>query len=160
MKNRFQVKAFFWRGLGVLVMAMMLQQGAIKAAAEEATIAKGLYVEGIDMSGMTKAQATSTIESYVYRILEGDSLIELQYGDIAKRSANAGALGAEWSNREIINELLSYGGKGNVVERYKSQKDLEHNPINYEVKLSFNEDAIAAYIEKHTHTFMTSENEE
>ena len=149
MKNRFQVKAFFWRGLGVLVMAMMLQQGAIKAAAEEATIAKGLYVEGIDMSGMTKAQATSTIESYVYRILEGDSLIELQYGDIAKRSANAGALGAEWSNREIINELLSYGGKGNVVERYKSQKDLEHNPINYEVKLSFNEDAIAAYIEKH-----------
>ena len=149
MKKRFQVKAFFWRGIGVLVMAMMLQQGAVKAAAEEATIAKGLYVEGMDMSGMTKAQATSTIESYVYRILEGDNLIKLQYDNIAEKSTNAGLLGAEWSNREIVDELLTYGGTGNVVERYKSQKDLEHNPINYEVKLSFDEGAIAAYIEKY-----------
>lgn len=149
MKKIFQTGSLLGRGIIVLVMAVMLQHGAVKATAGEATIAKGLYVEGIDMSGMTKAQATSTIESYVYRLLEGDNLIQLQYGDIAKRSTNAGLLGAEWSNRKIVNELLSYGGKGNVVERYKSQKDLEHNPINYKVELSFSEESIAAYIEKY-----------
>ena len=149
MKKFFQARSFLLRGIGVLVMAVMLKQGVLNVTAGEATIPKGLYVEGMDMSGMTKAQATSTIESYVYRILEGDSLIQLEYDDIAKRATNAGLLGAEWSNREIVDALLNYGSKGNIVERYKSQKDLEHNPIDYEVKLSFDENAIAAYIEKY-----------
>ena len=149
MKKRFQTGSLLWKGLGVFVVALMFQQGTLKTLAAEATIAKGVYVEGMDLSGMTKAQAVSTVESYVYRIMEDNELIEVQYDDIAKRAASPGLLGAEWSNREIIDELLDYGNHGNVVERYKSQKDLEHNPVEYKVELSFDENAIAAYIEKY-----------
>ena len=81
MKKRCWAHTFLWRGIGVLLMAAMFHHGTLNAAAQEATIVKGLYVEGMDMSGMTKAQAVSIIESYVYRILEGDSLIQLQYDD-------------------------------------------------------------------------------
>ena len=149
MKKRFQAGSLLWKGIGVFIMALMMQQGVLEASAAEATISKGVFVEDMDMSGMTKAQAISTVESYVYRIMEDNELIQIQYDDIAERNVSPGLLGAEWSNREIVDELLNYGNHGNVVERYKSQKDLEHNPVNYEVELSFDENVIAAYIEKH-----------
>lgn len=147
MNKKIQVKPLLLAVFGVCCMAFTLKLGALEVTAAEATVPNGIYVEGMNMSGMTKSQATTAIESYVYRILEDDSLIHFQYDDVAEKTPTAGVLGAQWSNREIVDEMLNHGNFGNVVERYKSRKDLEQNPVNYEVEITFDESAIAAYIE-------------
>lgn len=148
MKKIFQVKPLLLIALGVFLAAGILKQEALEVAAStEFTVSKGVYVEGMDMSGMTKAQVTTAIEAYVYRILEDDGLIHIQYDNIAKKSPSAGVLGAEWSNREIVDEMMQLGNQGNVVDRYKSRKNLEQKPVQYQVALAFDENAIATYLQ-------------
>ena len=148
MKKIFQVKSLLLIALGVFLAAGILKQEALEVAAStEFTVSKGVYVEGMDMSGMTKAQVTTAIEAYVYRILEDDGLIHIQYDNIAKKSPSAGVLGAEWSNREIVDEMMQLGNQGNVVDRYKSRKNLEQKPVQYQVSLAFDENAIATYLQ-------------
>lgn len=148
MKKIFRAKPLLLGMFSVFGVMFMLNQGTVEImAAEEATISDGVYVEGMSMAGMTKTQATTAIESYVYRILEDDGLIHIQYDNIAEKTPSAGVLGAEWSNREIVDELMQYGNQGHVVERYKSRKDLEQSPVDYSVELSFDETAVAAYLQ-------------
>lgn len=148
MKKIFRVNPLLWAVLSVFSVVGILKQEALEVtAAEEATTSKGVFVEGMDVSGMTKAQVTTAIEAYVYRILEDDGLIHIQYDDIAEKTPSAGVLGAEWSNREIVDELMQHGNQGHVVDRYKSRKDLEQNPVDYQVELTFDETAIASYLQ-------------
>ena len=66
MKKIFRAKALCLTVLSVCGMAWMFKQDTLNvSAATEYTIADGVYVEGMNMSGMTKAQATTAIESYV-----------------------------------------------------------------------------------------------
>lgn len=149
MKKFQKAKVFAAAGLGVFAcMCAMGQNRVIAEANTEECISKGIYVEDIDMSGMTRAQAVSTLESFAYQLLEDDSLIHIQYDDIAETSPSAGMLGGQWSNREIVEEMLDYGNHGNVVERYKSRKDLEQHPVVYSLTFSFDEASIASYLEK------------
>lgn len=158
MKKMIRQKTWLWAMLCVVGMACMGKQGVLEvhAAIEEPTIAKGVYVEGMDMSGMTKVQATAAIEAYVYRILEDDQWIRVQYQNIAERKATPGVFGAQWSNREIVEDLVEYGNQGHVVDRYKARKNLEQTPVEFEVELTFDEAAVAAYLQEH----MTKYNQE
>ena len=149
MKKIFRAKALCLTVLSVCGMAWMFKQDTLNvSAATEYTIADGVYVEGMNMSGMTKAQATTAIESYVYRVLEDDGLIHIQYEDVAEKTPSIGVLGAQWSNREIVDELMEYGNQGHVVDRYKSRKDLEQSPVDYQIELAFDENAIVTYLQQ------------
>lgn len=123
------------------------QETLIVNAESEPVIVKGVYVEGMDMSGMTKAQARTAIENYVYNVLEDDTLLHVQFEDVAEHQPSGAALGGQWTNAELVNELIKVGHQGHVVDRYKCRKDLEREPVNYEVKIGFEQENIAAYIE-------------
>lgn len=148
MKKMQRARAFVVTGLSIFAGMCVLGHGTVRAEAEtEEVISSGIYVEGIDMSGMTRNQAVSTLESYAYRVLEENNLIHIQYDNVAEKTPSAGMLGGEWSNREIVDEMLDYGNHGNVVERYKSRKDLENHPVSYSLEFSFQESSIADYIQ-------------
>ncbi len=148
MKRLNQYKALFLGAVGLFGIVFGVRQETLAVqAAKEPTIPTGVYVEGINLSGMSKAQARAAIEAYVYGILEDDSLIHLQYEDVAEHQPSAAVLGGQWSNQEIVDELIKIGNTGHVVDRYKCRKDLERKPVNYEVELQFGQDKIASYIE-------------
>lgn len=147
MQNKFPRKAFWVGILSIFSIVILLKQGAISVSAYEPTMAPGISVQGIDLEGMTKSQAISVIESYVYRLLENDKLIYIQYKDIAQETPGAAVFGAKWSNRELLDKLILLGNEGNVVERYKTRKDMEQNPVDYKVELTFDEATIASYLE-------------
>ncbi len=119
-----------------LMAAFFLMFGTTVRAEEEDTIKSGIFAGNIDLSGMTKAQAEAAVEEYVSS-LEGTEIL-LQYASEAEVSVTAGDLGISWANREIVTEAAEIGTRGNVIERYKILKDLEHENKIYPIELSFN----------------------
>ena len=157
MKKMKRWKSLLFTVVGILGIAFLLNKETLNIKAKtEPVVAKGVYVEGIDLSGMTKAQARTTIENYVYKLLEDNTLLHVLFEDVAEHQPSGAVLGGQWINTELVDELMTLGNQGHVVERYKSRKALEREPVNYEVEIGFSKESIASYIEK---TF-TSYNQE
>ena len=130
------------------VIFMMHKAAPIVSAKAEPVIVKGVLVEGMDVSGMTKEQVQSAIEEYVAKLLEDDTLLHVQFEDVAEHQPSGAALGGYWMNTELAGEVIKAGNQGHVVDRYKSRKALEREPVNYEIEIGFPQEEIAAYIEK------------
>lgn len=113
-------------------------------AAPNDTIREGVTADGIDLSGMTKDQATAAIRGYVDGL--GQTEISLQAQDGRTVSVTAGELGVSWKNTELAAEAVSLGKKGNIVARYKAMKDLKNRGMDFHVELDFDKDAIAQVV--------------
>jgi vancomycin resistance protein YoaR len=98
-------------------------------------IQTGIYAGTIDLSGMTEQEAQASIAAYVDGL--GEAEIILVAGGGHEVITTPRALGIAWSNPELVEEALKLGQTGNVVERYKARKDLEHENKVYDIKLSF-----------------------
>lgn len=148
MKKKIYCKRF----LGIIVSTFLLAFGVKLelvevSASHEPVIVSGVYVEGMDMTGMNKAQAREAIEQYVRTLLEDDTLLYVQYEDKAEKCVTGAALGGYWSNEEVLDALFEVGNVGNVVERYKIRKELERDRVNFDIDIAFEEEAVLAYIE-------------
>ncbi len=105
-------------------------------ASETSIIQKGIYVDNIDISGMTEEEATNTINEYVASLEE--TKITLNIGQDNSFDVKASELGLTWNNPNIIEEASGYGIKGNIIQRYKAKKDLEYE--NKVFKVTFDID--------------------
>lgn len=143
------LKSLFLTVMAVLCTVWVGGKEAVYIHAEsEPVIVSGVYVEGMDMSGMTRSQAKAALESYVYSLLEDNTCLHIQFEDVAESQPSGAVLGGYWSNPELVEELMQIGHQGHVVERYKCRKDLEREPVVYTVEIAFSEESVAAYIEK------------
>lgn len=118
-----------------VMTAFFLQFGTPVQAAEEETIKPGIFAGEISLSGMTQDQARAAVEEYVDSFK--DTEIVLQHASGAQISVTAGDLGLAWANVEIVAEAAEIGTRGNVIERYKILKDLEHENKVYPVEMCF-----------------------
>ena len=108
-------------------------------------IHNGIYVESIDVSGMTKDQAVAAVNSYVNSLK--DKEIELKAVEDGTVTVTAGELGLKWDNDDIIDDAAGLGREGNIVQRYKELKDLEHQKKIYDIELSFDESRIKSIVD-------------
>ena len=124
---------------------LLLISGMNVKAAPVETIYKGVFMESIDISGMTVPEATTRINNYVDSLKNVEIILSSSNGNQA--SVTAGELGLVWNNEYIVEEACSYGKKGNVVQRYKAIKDLEREnkvfAIEFEMDQAVMEQLIA-----------------
>lgn len=104
-------------------------------AESEKTVKNGIFAGNIDLSGMTADEAQSAVQTYVEE-LKGTEITLLA---AAGREVviTAGDLGMSWANPELVSEAIEIGTRGNVIERYKVLKDLEHENQVYPIELAF-----------------------
>lgn len=107
---------------------------------QDNTISKGIFIAGIDVSGMTKKEAASQIEDYIKELSSKTITLNAGTDEI---KATALDMGLEWTNKDVIDEALEYGKTGNIIQRYKALKDLEKESKEYDVKLSFDKSSIS-----------------
>lgn len=123
------------------LMSCMLFFGVPVQAKENDTVKNGIFAGEINLSGMTAEEASAAVQTYI------DSLKGIQIDLLAavdtKVPVTAGELGIKWANPEIITEALEIGAKGNVIERYKVLKDLEHENLVYPIEVAFDLQAIS-----------------
>lgn len=116
----------------------------ISASAAEDTVKKGVYADGIELSGMTADEVTRAIENYIEEMKAAE--ITLIAADGKEVTAKGDAFGVEWSNPELVEEALTLGTHGNVIDRYKALKDLEHEGLVLDVKVSVDMQAVSDFI--------------
>lgn len=124
------------------VLLLVLTYGVtlnVQAQGDE-TIKTGVYADAVDLSGMTATEAEAAIDAYVEELKAVE--IILQAADNNEVTTTAGDLGITWTNRDLVAEAMEFGTHGNVIERYKILKDLEHENKVYDLAFEFDIQAI------------------
>ncbi len=107
----------------------------------EVTLKEGVLIQGMDLSGMSKAEAIDAVEQYIEETLRPIQ-VTLLTSNNTEIQVSVGDMGISWSNPQILDEALAIGTEGNVIARYKALKDLQREPVNYELTFNFDVNAI------------------
>lgn len=113
----------------------------VQAASKEKdnTISNGVYIAGIDVSGMTKEEAADAINEYLEEL--GNKTITFVI-DTNEVEVSALELGLECTNTDVVEDAVNLGKTGNIIQRYKALKDLQRENKEYELELTFDDTAI------------------
>lgn len=126
--------------LPVIMLGVLLMFGTTAQAKTQDTIKNGIFAGEISLAGMTEEQAASAVEKYIEG-LRGVEIVLLA-ADGNQVTVTAGEIGIYWSNPGLVSEAVRLGTRGNVIERYKALKDLEHENKIYPIELDFDLQAI------------------
>lgn len=136
---------FSFAACSVLFIALWFGTGEAKAANDQETINEGVLIGTVDVSGMTTDQAEAAVQAAADRQLKDN--ITLKVGSSTVKAA-AKELGMIWSNNEVVEEAVGLGKSGNIIKRYKDNKDLQHKNKVFEITYSANKDAIKSYLQQ------------
>ncbi len=96
------------------------------------------------MEGKTKSEAKSLVETYVESLSEKMiTLIAVGGNEVQVKVSD---LGLYWSNQEIIDEAVNIGQTGNVVQRYKTAKDLQYQNKVYRLEFGIDQELVKTII--------------
>ena len=127
-----------------LTLALVLPAGSAEAASD--TIHQGVFIGDVDVSGMTTAQATDAVNQYIEQ-LRAKNVTLTGKGEGHSVVVTMADFGLGWANPEVVDEAYALCRKGNIIQRYKAIKDLEHSTQRYDIQYSFNDDAIYQILE-------------
>lgn len=133
-----------WRVLSLFAAAALL--GVLAAApvyAKETPLPEGLYIGEIGLGGLTRDEAQKKVKDYVDAM--ADQTITLDVDGTAVETT-AAELGFAWSNQDAVEEAAGHAVKGNLIERYMGQKDLEKNPVHIALETSVDEQKVGEVI--------------
>ncbi len=128
--------------LGVCLLMGLL---GMTACAEEDTILNGVMIDQVDVSGMTRAEAVSALEAYEEEL--GEQTLKLGIGDNVVE-VTLSELGVSYANEDVVDTALGLGRTGNVVKRYKDQKDLQSEGKTYSLSWDADEDLVREFVEE------------
>lgn len=148
MKKGTGMLAAVCAALGVLAgMALPLRA----EAAENDTIYPGVYLENVDVSGMTAEEAKAAATQYVEGLKS--ATVRLKAVDGQEFTMTVGEAGVSWTNPEVVEEACALGREGNIVQRYKAIRDLEHENQVFPIELSYDRAALKKLIAERSEPF-------
>ncbi|MCI8505865.1 MAG: hypothetical protein HFI67_06725 [Lachnospiraceae bacterium] len=115
-------------------------------------IADGVYIDTVDVSGLTAEQALKAVQSHVDEIGKKTLTLTLEGAEgvepITTTAADLGLHTDELSS--IVMEALALGKGGNLIVRYKAEKDLQVSNQVYEFGLAVDEKRIEEFVTEKT----------
>ncbi len=139
------MKKFMTVLAAVLVMAVVLAVPTqVQASGTFNTIEKGVFIGDIDVSGMTTLEAEAAVNEYVDSLKQK----EITWNALNNNTVTvtAGDLGMKWQNKNVVDEAAQLGKAGNIVQRYKALKDLEHQNEIFPLEISYDDAMIRTII--------------
>ncbi len=137
------MKKFFGAiGIAVLLMVLMPQMKAY--ASDGRQIAKGVFIGPVDVSGMSTTEAESAVTAYVDQV-SGQTLT-LRVGEGKERQLTGQDIGLYWSNTSVVEDAYSLGHQGNIIERYKALKDLQHQNRIFDIEYGYEKEIIEGIV--------------
>lgn len=129
---------------GLALFAALAAGDTPVLAAEDTTIHTGVYIDGIDVSGMTEAEAEAEMNAYAKELAA--ETLTLEIGD-HQLTPTLSDLGLSSTNMDVIQEAAQLGKTGNIIQRYKDRLDLEHENKNYQLTWTLDEALVQEYVE-------------
>ncbi|MFV0341635.1 MAG: VanW family protein [Anaerocolumna sp.] len=114
-------------------------------AAEDDVITKGVYIDSVDISGMTKEEATKAVEEHFNELKEKEVTVKVEGNE---ESVKVGDLGYSYKENTYVEEALQIGKTGNLIKRYKELKDTEEGKVVYHLEKSLEDALIKSFVEE------------
>lgn len=116
------------------------------ASAEESDrITKGVFVDAVDVSGMTEKEAVKAVDDFVSGLRNKGIAIMVSGNTVFK---TLGDLGYTYEPNDSIQQAIDLGKAGNLIKRYKDLKDIEQGSIMYPLTFTINDDNLRTIVEK------------
>ena len=128
------------------MMITALTVSTLPVNAREDKFESGIYVDDMNLSGMTLQEAEDQIEAYVNSFGEAEITMNTVEGGTIITTASE--LGLKWGNEAILKEAANFGRDGDILRCYKELKDLEYQNKVYHVKFDFDKNKIRTLIEE------------
>ncbi len=133
-----------------------LQEALEKSFYEkDEVIADGVFIGTIDVSGMTAEQALEAVLSYGEEIGKKTLTVTLEGADdLEPITTTAAELGLHTDDISgIVMEALALGKGGNLIVRYKAEKDLQASNQVYEYGMAIDDEKVEQFITEQTADF-------
>lgn len=148
MKGKKRRKGLFGI-IGVLALVMSIafiqeeKTAADEMHAEDGQICDGIFIDGIDVSGMTCEEAEAEYEAYLTDLQKIELVFQLEDESCTVAMAD---LELEADLSAAIKEAYSYGRRGNLLKRYKEIMEVANEKKEIPVNLSMNEEYLIQYL--------------
>lgn len=138
-------KGLYFSAIIILSLSFALWGNAFYAsAAENKTITKGVFIDEVDVGGMTASEAKGAVDEFVKGL--GKKGLAIRVGENTVYTT-LGDLGYSYQPHGYIEQALSLGTSGNLIKRYKDLKDIEQGGIRYQLSYSLDDNKIKEIIE-------------
>lgn len=139
------MKKIAWlRGLilcSILFFGMSIQADA----KEEATIHDKVYLDEVDVSGMTKEEAEAALRDYTAVLGQKTLTLQVAEHEVPVKLAD---LGLQCANSHVIDEALCIGKSGDIIKRFKEKKELESSGKVLELTWTVDKSKVSQVIEE------------
>ena len=126
-------------GLGMTIFILTIC-GMTAAAKEKDTIIPGIYLGDMPLGNKTAEEAEAMADEYVESVINKNITLKLADGnEIVITPAD---IGFYWSNRDVVAEAAAIGKKGNIVQRYKAEKDIQFENKKYPMEFGLDEELV------------------
>ncbi|KRQ88006.1 Vancomycin B-type resistance protein VanW [Caloramator mitchellensis] len=140
----------------LLIIALILAFGIIllnETSASSNRIYKGIYINNINVGGMTYDEAYRLLNEK-FNIPLQEKVITLKYRDKEFRTTNK-LLETRYDIEEKVNEALNYGKEGNIFEKTIERLKISTSSINLQLEIIVNEKNIDGVVNKISKSLIT-----
>lgn len=161
-------KRIFAGAVAVIIVLAMVASMIVSAFADETTptsakaydltlnkettgvFGRGVSYEGISLEGKTYDEASEEINEYV-----NDRLTRYMQWDVLgyQYDYDGSTFSTTWTNPDVVDQLSDLTLKGNLVEQYKKQKDLDASPVDLDLQFAIDENAVRSTVAEYTGHF-------
>lgn len=130
----------------VIIFAAVLWGASTSVFAKEtddATIPANVYIGEVSVGGMTVDEAKEAVTDYVKDTTDVDVVLKAGEKSV---TVKAEELGLGWGNTKVAEEAVNIGKAGNLIKRYKDQKDLENENKVYNIVYTVDEEKTRAVL--------------
>lgn len=110
---------------------------------EDTVIENGVFIGGVDVSGMTAEEATAAVDKYVEEI---KAMSITLVGPKANMKLTLEEMGLTAQTSVAVQEAITVGNAGNLISRFKALKDLENKNYVVDMGLAIDKQATAESI--------------
>ncbi|CRZ35341.1 vancomycin resistance protein YoaR [Herbinix hemicellulosilytica] len=119
-------------------------------AADDNRIIKGVFIDEVDVGGMTAEEAEKEVIKFVEELK--NKKVSIQANDQSV-SATLGDLGYTYKINNIIETALGLGKTGNLIKRYKDIKDIENEGIKLPLEFVLDENKVREFVSSKSDIF-------
>lgn len=128
----------------LFLFAIYSNQSTAYAEGEESRITKGVFVDEVDVSGMTVMEANQAVERLA-ETLRGKGIAIMVADEVIMTTL--GDLGYTYKPTDCIMDAIDLGTSGNLIKRYKDMKDIEQGNVVYPLEFTIDEKALETFIQ-------------
>lgn len=139
-KKLFIVTSLFVFAIAVFYLTIA---STVLATSEDEVIIKGVYIDTIDIGGMSASEAKRAVQDYIDNLKSRTITVQVQDHS---ESVTLEELGYDSKDNNYIDEALKLGKSGNLIKRYKEIKDTEQNSQVYKLEFQMNDDKLKEFV--------------